>query len=63
MKERNPENNPDVADLATEIEAKVSKGLEDEDDDSIIGEELKDFSVSVRDVLHDEFENMKLLEC
>ena len=37
----NPENNPDVADLATEIEAKVSKGLEDEDDDSIIGEELK----------------------
>lgn len=63
MKERNPENNPDVADLATEIEAKVSKGLEDEDDDSIIGEELKYFSVSVRDVLHDEFENMKLLEC
>ena len=63
MKERNPENNPDVADLATEIEAKVSKGLEDEDDDSIIGEEMKDFSVSVRDVLHDEFENMKLLEC
>ena len=63
MKERNPENNPDVAELATEIEAKVSKGLKDEDDGSIFGEELQDFSVSVRDVLHDEFENMKLLEC
>mmetsp|Transcript_26312 Transcript_26312/g.55956 ORF Transcript_26312/g.55956 Transcript_26312/m.55956 type:complete len:239 (-) Transcript_26312:28-744(-) len=63
MKERNPENYADVADLATEIEAKVSKGLEDEDDDSIIGEELRGFSVSVRDVLHDEIENMKLLEC
>ena len=63
MKERNPENYADVADLATEIEAKVSKGLEEEDDNSTIGDELQDFSVSVRDVLHDEIENMKLLEC
>lgn len=63
MKERNPENYADVADLATEIEVKVSKGLEEEDDNSTIGDELQDFSVSVRDVLHDEIENMKLLEC
>mmetsp|Transcript_34739 Transcript_34739/g.102104 ORF Transcript_34739/g.102104 Transcript_34739/m.102104 type:complete len:234 (+) Transcript_34739:439-1140(+) len=63
MKERNPENYADVADLATEIESKVSKGLQDEDDESTIGEELQNFSVSVRDVLHDEIENMKLLEC
>ena len=63
MKERNPENYADVADLATEIEVKVSKRLEDEDDNSTIGDELQDFSVSVRDVLHDEIENMKLLEC
>ena len=63
MKERNPENYADVADLATEIETKVSKGMEDEDDNSTIGDELQDFSVSVRDVLHDEIENMKLLEC
>ena len=63
MKERNPENYADVADLASEIEAKVSKGLEDEDDNSTIGDELQDFTVSVRDVLHDEIENMKLLEC
>ena len=63
MKERNPENYADVADLATEIEVKVSKGLEDEDNNSTIGDELQDFSVRVRDVLHDEIENMKLLEC
>ena len=63
IKERNPEQFADVSDLATEIELKVVKGLEDEDDDSTIGEELQDFSVSVRDVLHDEIENMKLLEC
>lgn len=63
MKERNPENYADVADLATEIEEKVSKGLEDEDDNSTVGDDLHDFTVSVRDVLHDEVENMKLLEC
>ncbi len=33
------------------------------DDDSIIGKELQDLSVSVRDVLHDEIENMMMLEC
>mmetsp|Transcript_27036 Transcript_27036/g.46125 ORF Transcript_27036/g.46125 Transcript_27036/m.46125 type:complete len:278 (+) Transcript_27036:351-1184(+) len=65
MKERNPDNFAQVYDLKLEIESKVLKGLEKEDDNdsSSIGEELLDFSVSVRDVLHEKIDKLKLLEC
>lgn len=62
IKERSPESFADVAELASIIEEKVKRGLE-LDEHVKMRSELDDFSVSVRDVLHEEVMNMKLVEC
>lgn len=61
IKERSPEVFADVHQLKSEIEAKVKNGFDycSHDDQEV----LKDFSVNVRDVLHEDVENMKMIEC
>ena len=61
IKERSPGVYAGVYALKSKIEDKVESGLDDcsRDDQQV----LKDFSVSVRDVLHEDVENMKMIEC
>ena len=58
LKERSPNA---VADLKEQIEAKVQCGLELEEQSRKT--ELRGFLVSVRDVLHRELPDMKMVEC
>lgn len=60
-KERSPESSFDVSQLKNKIEAKVEMGLVHCSKEDQIA--LKHFSVTVRNVLHKDVANMKLIEC
>lgn len=66
IKERNPQAFGGAAEIKSEIETKVRRGMEigHVDYSARESELLQDFSVSVRDVLHrSEITNMKMIEC
>ena len=62
-KERSPEQYPDTAQLKSQIEAKVRHGLGTTEYAPTTHSELDGFSVTVRDVLHRDITNMKIIEC
>mmetsp|Transcript_24433 Transcript_24433/g.48966 ORF Transcript_24433/g.48966 Transcript_24433/m.48966 type:complete len:355 (-) Transcript_24433:322-1386(-) len=62
IRERNPDAYADVKELASTIIKKVKHGLE-RDENKKMQSVLNRFTVSVRNVLHDEVMNMKLMEC
>ncbi|CAJ1966668.1 unnamed protein product [Cylindrotheca closterium] len=63
LKERSPEVYADVTGLKAEIESKVQSGLGDKECSLDTQTALKDFFVSVRDVIHHDITNMKMVEC
>ena len=66
-KERSPESYPDMEELKSQIEAKVQHGLSGTsagpEYPTSAHSELDGFSVSVRDVVHKDISNLKLVEC
>ena len=50
-----------ISDLKHRIEEKMQQNIDDTDSDS--DDDLSDFYVSVRNIVHDEKENLKLIEC